>query len=246
MELKFPVNAIFLDLGWTLMYPKSGDWMLSEPAKEILEAHGFFELPEEKVKHAFAAAHKFLIADHHVETVEKEYQQFRRFYEIVSDLLPELMLRSIELDKMTQAKVYSDELYGLFDDTVETLEYLSKKYKLGVISDTWPAVERWLKKNNIYHYFSSFTFSCFLGCFKPDRRMYEHALNSLGVSPEESVFVDDFSMNLEGAARVGIQPVWIKAKPNLFEENALAGANGEDISDEFVSIDRISDLTKLL
>ena len=39
---------------------------------------------------------------------------------------------------------------------------------------------------------------------KPDARIYQIAMQRLGVSPSESVFVDDFSENIEGAKKVGM------------------------------------------
>ena len=32
--LRQPVKGIFFDLGWTLVYPPSGDWEFTEPAKK--------------------------------------------------------------------------------------------------------------------------------------------------------------------------------------------------------------------
>ena len=66
-------------------------------------------------------------------------------------------------------------------------------------------------------YFDCFTFSFELGCFKPDRRMYEDALAKMGLPPEECAFIDDGVKNLQGAQAAGIQPVLITAKPGAEE-----------------------------
>ena len=34
-SLSNPVKAVFFDLGWTLVYPPSGDWEFTEPAKKL-------------------------------------------------------------------------------------------------------------------------------------------------------------------------------------------------------------------
>ncbi|MBR5961019.1 MAG: HAD-IA family hydrolase, partial [Clostridia bacterium] len=57
------------------------------------------------------------------------------------------------------------------------------------------------------------TYSCELGVFKPDRRMYLDALAKAGVPAEETVFIDDSVINLDGAAELGITPILIAANP---------------------------------
>lgn len=62
-------------------------------------------------------------------------------------------------------------------------------------------------------YFSTFTYSCFLGTFKPDERMYRDALDKCGVPAKDTVFIDDSLDNLAGAERLGITPILIVANP---------------------------------
>ena len=40
---------------------------------------------------------------------------------------------------------------------------------------------------------------------KPDRRIYEIALERLGVSPDRTVFLDDVQANVDGALALGIE-----------------------------------------
>ena len=62
-------------------------------------------------------------------------------------------------------------------------------------------------------YLSFTTFSCFVGVFKPDKRIYLDALNKCGVPAEETFFIDDAVRNLDGAAALGITPILIAANP---------------------------------
>ena len=62
-------------------------------------------------------------------------------------------------------------------------------------------------------YLSFTTFSCFVGVFKPDPRIYLDALEKCGVPAEETVFIDDAVQNLDGAAALGITPVLIAVNP---------------------------------
>ncbi len=114
------------------------------------------------------------------------------------------------------------------------MERLRGSYKLGVISDTWPSVETILRHGGIYDYFDTLTFSCFLGTYKPDERMYLDAIKKIGLPPGETVFIDDYEDNLDGAARCGIQPVLITTSP--YEKN----------TGRYPSISRLSEIFDLL
>ena len=103
--------------------------------------------------------------------------------------------------------------YIPYPGITEVLETLSRTHRLGIISDTWPSIEQQLDYLGVLRYFSFHTYSCNLGTFKPDRRMYLDALNQCGVPASETVFIDDGVRNLDGAAALGITPILIAANP---------------------------------
>lgn len=49
------------------------------------------------------------------------------------------------------------------------------------------------------------TWSCELSRVKPEPEIYEHTLEKLGVRPEEALFLDDKTENVEGARRLGMR-----------------------------------------
>jgi putative hydrolase of the HAD superfamily len=55
--------------------------------------------------------------------------------------------------------------------------------------------------------------------------MYSDALEKIGLSANETVFIDDSENNLDGAARCGIQPVLITAKPNAKSSGRYPAVN---------------------
>ena len=95
----------------------------------------------------------------------------------------------------------------------EVLDTLSKTHQLGIISDTWPSIEPQLEHIGVSQYLSFCTFSCYVGVFKPDKRIYLDALNKCGVPAEKTVFIDDAVRNLDCAAALGITPILIAANP---------------------------------
>jgi len=214
MTLLAPIKGIFFDIGWTLLRPVNEDWFINSKMAEHVDKRTFAAIPQAKKTAAFDRAQKYLADNHLVLSEEDELKQFEVFYSMLADDLPELALTKRQICEIAHSKVYDMGNYIFFDDTVETLEALHGRYKLGLISDTWPSVERMLGHGHIGHYFDTKTFSCSLGVYKPDRRMYLHALEQMKLPPGQTVFIDDFLGNLEGAEKCGIQAVQIAAKPN--------------------------------
>lgn len=210
MGLHAPINGIFFDAGWTLFYPKSKNWLFPD---DIINPHSFAKIPGGKRNGAIQRAFKYLDDNHLILTEEEEAEQFTVFYSMISADLPELAITKQTIDALIHAQIHGTA-ECLFDDTVSTLQALQGKYKLGVISDNWPSLERRLKNSGIDTYFSTMTISSYLGTFKPDKRMYLHALEQMNLPPEQTVFIDDGVENLGGAAQCGIQPVLITAKPD--------------------------------
>ncbi len=88
----------------------------------------------------------------------------------------------------------------LFPETLTVLQTLkSQGYRMGVISDTFPSLEQAIVRLGIASYFESLTASSLVGAGKPDPRIFRAATQSLGVTPQESVFVDDCREEADGA-----------------------------------------------
>lgn len=61
--------------------------------------------------------------------------------------------------------------------------------------------------------------SCEAGLRKPDARIYQLTLERLGAAPGDSVFLDDFLVNVEGARRVGMHGILVGEDwPSAFDE----------------------------
>ncbi len=231
------IKGIFFDLGGTLMYPPSGSWLFPELAykyfpREVMGRPENIEL----VKRANAE----LESNHLLSTTKEEHGRFARFYGALAGSLPELGLTDRDIREITDDKVYNMSNFRIFDDTVETLEALRGRYKLGIISDNWPSVWDMLAQMGIEKYFDCETYSFRLGVFKPSPAMYRDALEKMGLPPENTLFVDDLPGNVLGAQKMGINPVLIRHPVHM----ALMG--GTQPVEGVHSIDRISGLLDLL
>ena len=204
-------KVLFFDVGYTLDMPASGDWMFTnrflEEAGAELKTRGSGE-----ISRARDTALRFLAGEHLVTTVEAEIDQFYLYYSIISDEL-DLALTEEQRRLIARDRACNMENYIPYPGVQEVLAKLSERYKLGVISDTWPSIEQQLEYIGVSQYFSFATFSCYVGTFKPDPRMYRDALAKSGVPAEETAFIDDSVYNLDGAAEMGIFPILIAANP---------------------------------
>ena len=205
-------EVIFFDVGYTLDMPASGDWMFTnrflEEAGERLKRHD-----KEEIDSAREAGLRFLSANHLVTSVEAEIDQFFQYYTIISDRL-DLGLSEGQRKQIARDRACNMENYIPYPGIRDVLETLSRTHRLGVISDTWPSIEQQLEYLGISRYFSFQTYSCCVGVFKPDSRIYLDALVKSGVPAEKTVFIDDNVRNLNGAATLGICPILIAANPD--------------------------------
>ena len=204
-------KAIFFDVGYTLEYPASGDWMLTNKFNE-LAGEKCYRHSKAEIQKAKDSSFEYLEKNHLVMNVEEEYEQFVHFYRELSGFL-DLGLTEAEAREIAYDRTFNMANYVPYPDVAGILETLSKTHRLGVISDTWPSIEPQLQSLGVLKYFSSTTYSCFLGTFKPDKRMYIDALEKIGLPAEDTVFIDDLPYNLASAAELGITPILIAANP---------------------------------
>jgi putative hydrolase of the HAD superfamily len=82
---------------------------------------------------------------------------------------------------------------------------LRPRYKTALLSNAWPEARASLEKRRGL---SALTDTLILSCeerlMKPDTRIYQLAAERLGVAPEETLFVDDYLPNVEGARDAGL------------------------------------------
>ena len=97
-----PVKGLFFDLGWTLVYPLSGDWELTESAMKLFHWEACSSLPPERVAAARKAANDYFLPRHKLSTQEEEYEQYLHSYGEIARLLPELEITRQNCIKMAQ------------------------------------------------------------------------------------------------------------------------------------------------
>lgn len=202
-------KAVFFDRDNTLTYynPEKVDWQ----NKVISSWSGKpLELPYDKTMALFNLAAEGRKPWY--KNLEDEKAFFRRYYQYL------LIEEGVEDRIEERANLLFRELWCnndrlLFPETVEVLDYFrGRGLKMGVISDTSPSLEYTLQQLGIAGYFSSFTTSSLVGAGKPSPRIFNAALDSLGVTAKESIYVDDYPPEADGARALGFTSFLIDRK----------------------------------
>ena len=97
------------------------------------------------------------------------------------------------------------------DETIlDFLSSLKEQYQLAIITNG--STERQYAKisnTNLNNYFEQVFISEEVGFTKPDRRIFEVALNKLNIQPEHVLFIgDDLEKDIEGCQNANIKGIW--------------------------------------
>jgi putative hydrolase of the HAD superfamily len=134
----------------------------------------------------------------------------KAFWEKMCSKLKVALPTSEDLWREGFKKTYKekDEVFAL----IEKLK--SKGYKIGLLSNTETTVMEFLIERQ-YKHFDVFVYSCGVGMAKPNRDIYEHTLEKMGIKAEEAIFIDDKQENIEGANAVGMKGVLFESPQQL-------------------------------
>jgi glucose-1-phosphatase len=130
-----------------------------------------------------------------------------------------------------ELQAFRDQFWGgdrLDTDLVAYIRGLRQSYKTGLLSNAFSDLRRVVTETwKFADAFDEMIISAEVGLVKPDPRIYQLALDRLGVAPEAAVFIDDFSHNVDGARAVNLKAIHFKdpqqARGEL--ENLLNGSH---------------------
>ena len=103
-------------------------------------------------------------------------------------------------------------------DLVNLLRSLRRTHKTGLISNAWDGMRPWLASQKLEDAFEHLTISAELGITKPDARIYEYALQNLGVTAEEAIFVDDMQKNITACEALGMHGILFRTSEQVITE----------------------------
>jgi glucose-1-phosphatase len=103
-------------------------------------------------------------------------------------------------------------------ELVDFIRSLKPRFKIGIISNAWSQIEESLVEWGINDAFEVVVGSGDVGIMKPDPRIFQIALERLGVESSEVVFVDDFIQNVRGAQALGIAAIHFQGREQVIQE----------------------------
>ncbi|WP_071120890.1 YjjG family noncanonical pyrimidine nucleotidase [Romboutsia timonensis] len=99
----------------------------------------------------------------------------------------------------------------LYEDTKDLLDYLSKNYKLGIITNGLADVQhKRIRESDVGHYFDDVIISDEIKIAKPNPEIFEYALKSLNHDDKSSVLMvgDSLSSDIKGGLNASIDTCW--------------------------------------
>ena len=196
------IRGILLDNGGVLQAPSSGYWLVgpryAELAGDKAELFNSGKIAEYCHAHAELLPEAQLLRDE-----DEELSCYFNFYRGA------FAYAGIELDdgiilEMSRDITYNDNRVYLFDDVLRWLGAWRGRYRLGLLSDATPSSRRINRRFGLERYLDNETYSFELGVTKPSETMFRAALDKFGLPPEEILFTDDFGLNLDAAAGLGM------------------------------------------
>ena len=204
-------KAVFLDVGWTLIYPRESVWEMyaivtSEAGSTISAAD------VERFVHMLAqSSREQAIADlkqdaRYTDSDEEFVELFRATGRAIfkmagfSDDYDSLNDRFLEL-------FWSADNWAIFPEVFDALEQLrARRLCLGVLSNAASDLTGFLDSLGLLKWFDFAVVSAAEGMKKPDRRIFERALGLAEVEASEAVHVGDmFVEDILGARRLGMR-----------------------------------------
>ncbi|QMU27172.1 YjjG family noncanonical pyrimidine nucleotidase [Adhaeribacter radiodurans] len=99
---------------------------------------------------------------------------------------------------------------AVFPYTYQVLNYLQKKYTLHIITNGFKDVQKIkMASSDLHGYFTEVITSECINCSKPDRKIFEHALNRANVKAVDSLMIgDSLEADILGAKNAGIDQIY--------------------------------------
>jgi putative hydrolase of the HAD superfamily len=114
-------------------------------------------------------------------------------------------------------EAFKDFMFSLSQPVPEVLSFAraladSGKYFMGTINNESRELNLYrIEQYGLRQIFRLFVSSCFVGLRKPESGIYRLALEVTQMNPEECVFIDDRSLNLECAAQMGMHTLQMQS-----------------------------------
>lgn len=204
------ITDIFFDLDHTLWdFDKNSELTF----EKIFDIHKV-ELPLNEFLDVYLPINKKYWKLYREGKIKQENLRFKRLSEVFE------VLKFDTSDQMINdlSQAYIDHLPSnnhLFPDTFEVLDYLKNKYRLHIITNGFFDVQhKKLGNSKLTPYFKTITTSEDAGVKKPDKIIFEYALDLAKTKTSTSIMIgDSLEADVEGAKSFGMEAVFFGHDP---------------------------------
>ena len=214
-------KLVLIDLDDTLFdYPKTEEVAFRNTFEEL----GFFVESElgnakkeeiyEKIKDRYKDVNLQLWKDLEKGAVDKDRLKVVRFEKIIEEF-------DLKYDPYEMSELYLKKLgEGIFpfEATEKLCEYLHSKYKVGIVTNGIKEVQHSrIENSTIVKYIDKIIISDEVGVNKPDKRIFEYAMNYFEIMDKSEVIMigDSLGADIKGGQNAGIDTCWVNLRNNV-------------------------------
>lgn len=137
-------------------------------------------------------------------------------------------LASFEVDNLSFAQELSQRFHTerrkrhiLTDGALETLKLFSENYRLGLITNGAPDLQREkIKGAGIESFFEHIIISGEVNVAKPEKEIFIIAANKFNLTEDKLIMIgDSIGSDIEGAKNAGIKSIWLNSRNKVLDKN---------------------------
>lgn len=214
-------KLVLIDLDDTLFdYPKTEKEAFRNSFKEL----GFFVESElgnekkeeiyEKIKDRYKDVNLQLWKDLEKGAVDKDRLKIVRFEKIIEEF--DLKYNPYEMSELYLKKL--GEGIFPFEAAEKLCKYLHSKYKVGIVTNGIKEVQHSrIENSTIAKYIDKIIISDEVGVNKPDKRIFEYAMNCFEIMDKSEVIMigDSLGADIKGGQNAGIDTCWVNLRNNM-------------------------------
>ena len=168
----------------------------------------------EKIKDRYKDVNLQLWKDLEKGAVDKDRLKVVRFEKIIEEF-------DLKYDPYEMSELYLKKLgEGIFpfDATEKLCEYLHSKYKVGIVTNGIKEVQHSrIENSTIAKYIDKIIISDEVGVNKPDKGIFEYAMNYFEIMDKSEVIMigDSLGADIKGGQNAGIDTCWVNLRNNV-------------------------------
>ena len=214
------VQAVFLDVGWTLAYPQVSMWEIFADLCAQAGAPTTPEACEQLVRHLWRSGQSHAEAQFHAGASYPDSDEMfaGQFVQTGMVIFSQMGVTDGHAD-LTQRFLqafWNETNWARFPDTLDGLAALKARgVRLGVLSNAPSDMPRFLERLGILPYLDFAVVSALEGMKKPDRRIFAAALARAGVEPAAALHVGDmYFEDIVGGRAAGVNTLLMERGRN--------------------------------